>query len=826
MAATYELPTFLPESVPVELVARLEGVEVDGSTVVLHCATSRFELYRYDYYGTVCETTFRPPTAGDPATVRVDVLTPETLRVRYAPGPAVPDAQTPMVVGRFDEPAPIVVSEDESSVTVDTGALRLVVAREPWQLTILDHAGDVVWVTRPLDIEPLRRPERQWNPAEQRWIFYHRYAYPLGVARGAGAGATPDRVFASFDLRHDEHIYGFGESYGRLDKRDTHQRLWLQEVFSNAVPAAYKRAPFHVSTRGYGLYVNTSNTVGYHVGDLEHTALSVTVDDAAALDLYLVYGPSLAEILPRYTRITGAPAVPPKWTFGLWMGRISYNRQEQVEEVARELRAHRIPCDLIHIDTDWFERDWECDLRFGREKFPDPPGMLARLREEGFRVCLWQWPNMIVGSPMYEEGRDGGYLARRENGHPYVYSGFQEDAGFIDYSNPAAVAWVQDKFRALFAQGVAAIKADFGEGAPPDAVYEGVPSASMHNLYPLLYNKAVFEATEDFHGPGQGVIWARSAWAGSQRYPLHWSGDGIARYEDLACVLRAALGFGLSGFPFYSHDIGGFSGVPSPDLYVRWAQLGLFSSHARCHGTPPREPWAYGEEAEAIFRRYDELRYRLMPYIYSEARECGRSSLPLLRALVLDYQDDPTTYAIEDQYLFGRALLVAPILDERNRRRVYLPHGRWVDYWTKETLEGGRWIDVEAALDILPLYVREGVVLPYGPVVQHTGERPYDPLTIELYLPAADGASAYMIEDEDRPVIPVVYRREGGTLTVDVGAAPGTVELALYGAMPERAALDDAASEPLELRAIEGGALARFDGGRPRTVTMRLSAPG
>jgi alpha-D-xyloside xylohydrolase len=358
--------------------------------------------------------------------------------------------------------------------------------------------------------------------------------------------------------------------------------------------------------------------------------------------------------------------------------------------VARDLRAHAIPCDVIHIDTDWYERDWECDLRFGPTKFPDPAGMISALRTQGFRVCLWQWPNMLVGSALYNEARDGGYLAKRSNGHAYTYPGFMADAGFIDYSNPAAVAWIQDKFRALFRQGAACIKADFGEGAPPDAVYHGVPRESMHNLYPLLYNQAVFAVTEEFWGEGQGIIWGRSAWAGSQRYPVHWSGDGIARYEDLPCVLRSALNFGLSGFPFYSHDIGGFSGLPSPDVYVRWAQFGLFSSHARAHGTPPREPWVYGAEAERIFRQYDNLRYRLLPYIYSEAVECGRSSLPMLRALALDFQDDPTALAIDDQYLFGPSILVAPILDERNRRAVYLPPGQWIDYWSKQTLDGGR----------------------------------------------------------------------------------------------------------------------------------------
>jgi alpha-D-xyloside xylohydrolase len=815
---TYEIPTFLGQSVPVEMVARLQDVTANGSSVLLRCVTNRYEPHMHNYYGTCAETTFHPPETGTPATVQLDFCTQEIMRLRYFPGSEIPAVQTPMVVGRFEEQVEVRVSESQACLTLETDALRVVVVREPWQLTVYDKEGDVIWTTRPVDLEPLRHARDRSNPTEQRWKFYHRYAYPLGVTRDT----EQVRVFASWDLHYDEHIYGFGENYGRLDKWGTQQRLWLQEVFSNAVPVAYKQVPFFVSTRGYGMYVNTSNAVGFHVGNLEHTAISVIVDDTALLDLYLIYGPSLMQILPRYTAITGAPAVPPKWTFGLWMSRISYNRQDQVETVARDLREHRIPCDVIHIDTDWFEREWECDLKFGKEKFRDPHGMIAKLREQSFRVCLWQWPNMIVGSPMYKEGRDNGYLAKRENGHPYIFSGFEEDAGFIDYSNPEAVEWVKGKFRELFNIGVAAIKTDFGEGAPPDAVYHSVPSESMHNLYPLLYNKAVFEVTEECLGPGKAVVWSRSAWAGSQRYPVHWSGDGIARYEDLACVLRSALNFGLSGFPFYSHDIGGFAGIPSPDLYVRWAQFGLFSSHSRCHGWPPREPWTYGEQAERIFRQYDELRYRLMPYIYSEARECGRSSLPMLRALVLAYQADPTTHTIEDQYLFGRSILVAPILDERNHRRVYLPHGWWIDYWTKQILEGGRWLEVDAPLDTLPLYVKAGAIIPYGPRMQYIDEHPPDPLTLEIYAPETEGA--YMIEDEDRSDIRVEYRKKGGTFTVDVGAAPGQVELVVYGVEVTGAEMDGTA---LEMEMIKtGGTRVFFDGSSARTVTLQIESEG
>ncbi len=457
---------------------------------------------------------------------------------------------------------------------------------------------------------------------------------------------------------------------------------------------------------------------------------------------------------------------------------------------------------MIHVDTGWYEEEWVCDLEFSQERFPDPKGMLERLREMGFRVSLWQLPYLLIESALFEEAAAKGYLAKRPYSKPYLFSGFLNDAGLLDYSNPEAVAWMQEKFTCLFQMGVAAIKADFGEGAPPEALYHSVPGEAIHNLFTLLYNKAVFEVTEQFYGKGQAVIWARSAWAGSQRYPVHWSGDGIARYEDLACVLRSALSFGLSSFPFYSHDVGGFSGLPSPDLYARWLQLGVFTSHVRCHGQPPREPWEYGEQTEEIFRKYLNLRYRLFSYIYTEAIECGRSSLPMLRAMALEYQNDPACFTIEDQYLFGSSILVAPILDETGRRQIYLPAGNWFVYWDKSLLPGPAWIEVDVPLNILPLYVKAGALIPYGPIMQHAGEKPCSPLTLELYSLHQEGI--YVVHNDEMGEIPIAYLWESDRLTMNIAAAPGEIQVVLYGHHPIRAAVDN---QPLDLQALPYGGL-------------------
>jgi alpha-D-xyloside xylohydrolase len=682
-----------------------------------------------------------------------------------------------MLVGSPEPDVRLTVTESAGGVEVSTPAMTLTVVRDPWRLELRDRAGELLWATKPVDIDGLARPRNQWNPPEQRWLFLHRYAYPLG-----STVEGPARVFGSFDLRHDEHVVGFGESFGRFDKVGTTQTLWLQEAFGNAGPASYKQVPFYVSSRGHGVFVHTSNALRFDVGSREHAALSVVVQDAGALDLFVIAGPP-RQVLARYAALTGPPALPPRWSFGFWLGRITYSSQEEVERVAREVREHAIPCDVIHVDTGWFTKDYTCDLRFSPDRFPDPAAMTATLRELGLRVCLWQWPNYNVASPLFDEGVAAGHLALRPSGHAYTFAGgYGQDAALVDFSNPDAVAWYRDKLAALFAMGVAAIKVDYGEGAPPSARYAGVDAAAMHNLYPLLYQDAVWSATQDAY-PGEAVIWARAGWAGSQRYPIHWSGDGVARFEDLACVVRSALSIGMSGFPFYSHDVGGFSGNPSPELWIRWMQLGAFSSHVRAHGSPPREPWEYGEQAEELTRRYLELRYRLLPYLWTESVAAVADGTPVVRPLLLDDPDDPVCWDVDDQYLFGRSLLVAPILEAgRTGRRVYLPRGTWFDLWTGEAFDGGRFVQVQAPLETLPVFVRAGSVLPLGPVQQHVDEHPCDPLTLHLYGPDASGSARVLAGAPGgaEVAVQVEWVAGPGGVDVTVGPAPGDVEVVVH----------------------------------------------
>ena len=369
----------------------------------------------------------------------------------------------------------------------------------------------------------------------------------------------------------------------------------------------------------------------------------------------------------------------------------------------------------------------------------------------------------------------------------------------IDYSNPKAVAWIQAKFDPLFEMGVSAIKTDFGEGAPHDAVYATVPGLAMHNLYPLLYNRAIFEHT--LAATGEGIVWGRSAYAGSQRYPVHWGGDPAALWDDLGNLWHGGLSLGLSGIPFWSVDIGGFGGTPTPELYIRWAQAGLFVSHPRAHGPIAREPWAFGETALAVFRQYTKLRYRLLPYVWTTAHHCVETSTPVMRPLVLDWQDDPTTAGIDDQFMFGEWLLVAPIVDETDRRKVYLPRGRWCDYWSGVAYEGPRWIDVAAPLDRLPIYVRAGAIIPMAPDMQHSGDKPWDPITLDVY---PFGDSTFELIDGDRR-IELACRHSASRVVLHLGAGSPAFEVIVHSD-----------SEPASRVSVDGSPLAALDRDRLR----------
>jgi alpha-D-xyloside xylohydrolase len=580
-----------------------------------------------------------------------------------------------------------------------------------------------------------------------------------------------DFAVENFTLAPGEAVYGFGEWFSTLNKRGQTVGLWAIDGMGNTSGRTYKNIPFFMSTAGYGIFVNHVLPMTFFVGSRSYVH-NLLVAEGDSLDYYFFYGPSLKKITSAYTDLTGKSPVPPKWSFGLWVSRISYDSQDEVLETARRLRAEKYPADVINVDTNWFEGEWQCDWRFG-PRFPDPAGMFRQLREQNLRVCLWQWPYVCEHLDIFEEAQEKGVLAEGGSFDMLLFK-----VRTIDMSKPEAVTWYQAQLRRLFDLGAAAIKVDFGEHVRDYERYLEYSGREMHNLYPLLYNRAAFEVAQEYFG--RGLIWARSAYAGSQRYPVHWSGDNSSTFENMLCSLRGGLSFGLSGFTFWSNDVGGFTGTPSDRLYLRWTQFSIFNSHMRLHGGGPRyrEPWNYEPETQDIFRRFIELRYRFMPYLYSEAHHSAQSSLPVMRPLVYEFQDDPTTYNIEDQFLFGQAVLAAPILDERDERKIYLPAGLWADGWTGEMMTGPRWIDYQADIERVPFFYRGGYAVPQGPKIQYVDERPLDPLTLHI-VPDEKGRAAYTMID-DNETITISSQLSDGTFDLQIEPSQHVLSLHIY----------------------------------------------
>ncbi|MBN1873983.1 MAG: glycoside hydrolase family 31 protein, partial [Anaerolineae bacterium] len=561
---------------------------------------------------------------------------------------------------------------------------------------------------------------------------------PVGFVARNG---EPHRAVFSFHAEAGECFAGTGERFAKLDLAGRTLALENTDALGVNNRRAYKNVPFYISSRPYGLFMHTSSHLRLSLADISTRAAQGLVEEPV-LDLFVIGGGSVEQVIYNYRRLTGFPADVPLWSYGTWMSRMTYFSTDEVREIARKLREGDFPCDVLHLDTGWFAKDWVCEWEFSRERFPDPESFMAEMRARGFRISLWQNPNLGAGNKLLPEAIANRYLAplKVERGDKGSGSDFSESgaeappvvARQIDFSNPAAVKWYQGMVARLLRLGASAIKTDFGENIDANGDYYSIPAEKLHNLYGLLYQRAAFEITQQI--TGEGLIWARAGWAGCQRYPVHWGGDSACTWDGLAGSLRGGLHFGLSGFAFWSHDVPGFHGVPdfmaswpNDDLYVRWTQFGVFTSHLRYHGTTPREPYTYPAVAD-IVRQWLKLRYALIPYLVAQGQRAAATGLPVLRALIFHHEDDPTCWHIDDAYYFGDDMLVAPIMNPEGARDVYLPEGAWVDLWTGEILTGPRWLKhVQVPLAQMPVYVRRGARVPiYPEPVQSTAEMDLD----------------------------------------------------------------------------------------------------
>lgn len=543
-------------------------------------------------------------------------------------------------------------------------------------------------------------------------------ALPLAYCMGDG---VVDRATLSFECRPDECFGGTGERFAKMDLSGHEFYLKNQDGQGVNNTRTYKNIPFYVSSRLYGVFYHTCAHSKLSLAG--HSTRSVQfLAEQPLVDAFVIAGNSIEEVVRGYRDLTGYPSMPPLWSFGVWMSRMTYFSADEVNGICRRLREEQYPCDVIHLDTGWFRTDWLCEWKFNEERFPDPVGFLSGLKDQGFRVSLWQLPYVAEGAEQIDEARENDYIGPLTKKQESEGSNFStlDYAGTIDFTYPKATEWYNGLLRNLLKMGVVCIKTDFGENIHMDAVYKGMKPELLNNLYALLYQKAAYEVTKEV--TGDGIVWARAAWAGCQRYPLHWGGDSCSSWDGMAGSLKGGLHFGLSGFAFWSHDVPGFHTLPNfmnsvvaDDVYVRWTQFGVFSSHIRYHGTNKREPWHYPAVAP-IVKRWWELRYALIPYILRESRVATETGYPVLRALVFHHPDDHAAWHIDDQYYFGSEFLVAPVMNSENRRDIYLPEGEWVDFFTGERFDGSRWLkNVEVPLDLMPVFVRPGAVIPYYP---------------------------------------------------------------------------------------------------------------
>jgi alpha-D-xyloside xylohydrolase len=535
----------------------------------------------------------------------------------------------------------------------------------------------------------------------------------LGLAT-AGDGRRYVHERLSLDV--GELVYGLGERSAPLVRNGQSVDIWNDDGGPSS-DQAYKNVPFYLSNQGYGVFVDSPGRVSFEIGS-EFTSRVQFSLPGERLRYHVIAGPTPAEVLERYTALTGRPQVPPAWSFGLWLSTsfVTEYDEETVSAFVDEMAKRDLPLSVFHFDTFWMREFHWCDFTWDERRFPDPAGMLSRLKARGLRICLWINPYIAQQSVLFEQGCQEGYFLRRADGSVWQTDTWQSGMAVVDFTNPAARDWYASKLTGLLDMGVDAFKTDFGERIPTDVVYhDGSDPSLMHNFYSLLYNQTVFEALEHHRGRGDAVVFARAATAGGQRYPVHWGGDPEPTYVSMGESLRSGLSLGLSGFGFWSHDIGGFEGIPEPGLFMRWAAFGLLSSHSRLHGSVNyRVPWEFGELAVDVVRQFTKLKLRLMPYLLAAADEAASRGTPVMRAMVLEFPDDPACSHLDRQYMLGRDLLVAPVFDDDGEVTFYLPGGCWTHLLSGDVVEGGRWLTERHGFESLPLYVRPGAVIPFG----------------------------------------------------------------------------------------------------------------
>ncbi len=695
------------------------------------------ELDSLTVYAATRQVTHRVATVGMPLiTVRFSSPMLNVIRVQiyHHKGwkPSKPAFQV-----NTDPLTKVEINEDSQAVALKSGRLTVRIDKDSWKVTFMDGSRVVTssgWKAMGI----MNTPEGK----------YVREQLSLGVG---------------------ECVYGLGERFTPFVKNGQTVEMWNEDA-GTISEHAYKNIPFYITNRGYGVFVNHPERVSFEIAseNVERVQFSVPGE---YLEYFLIYGPSPKDVLSRYTALTGRPALPPAWSFGLWLTTsftTDYD-EKTVTEIIKGMIERDIPLHVFHFDCFWMRALHWCNFKWDDRVFPDPREMLRRLKSLGVHICVWINPYIAQQSELFDEAVEKGYLLKKPNGEVWQTDDWQAGMGIVDFTNPEARRWFQDKLRELIDMGVDCFKTDFGERIPVDVVYhDGSDPFRMHNYYSYLYNKTVFEVLEEKFGKGGAIVFARSATAGCQSFPVHWGGDSTSTYESMAESLRGGLSLGLSGFGFWSHDIGGFEYTPSPDLYKRWCAFGLLSSHSRLHGSGSyRVPWLFDEEAVEVLRFFTKLKCRLMPYIFNAACEAHEKGIPVMRAMMLEFSDDPTCDYLDRQYMLGDSLLVAPVFSPEGIVDYYLPKGRWTNFITGQVVEGQRWVREKHGYLSLPLMARPNSIIPVGSNDKRPDYDYADGVTFHVFeLQEGSKASARVPTVKGNTAMILEACREGGSIQV------------------------------------------------------------
>ncbi|MCL6458449.1 MAG: alpha-xylosidase [Gorillibacterium sp.] len=586
------------------------------------------------------------------------------------------------------------------------------------------------------------------------------------------------------DLGVGEWVYGLGERFTPFIKNGQIVDIWNEDGGTSS-ELAYKNIPFYVTNKGYGVFVNQPEKVSFEVASEKVKKVQFSIP-GESLEYFVIDGPTVKDVLVKYTDLTGKPALPPSWTFGLWLTTSFTTNYDEatVTSFVDGMAERNLPLHVFHFDCFWMKGFHWTDFEWDSKVFPDPKGMLARLKEKGLKVCVWINPYIAQRSRLFAEGKKHGYLVKKANGDVWQWDHWQAGMGLVDFTNPAACEWYAGYLRGLVDMGVDSFKTDFGERIPTDVVYhDGSDPFKMHNYYTQLYNQVVFGVLEEKLGKGEAAVFARSATAGGQKFPVHWGGDCYANYESMAESLRGGLSLGLSGFGFWSHDIGGFENTAPAHVFKRWLAFGLLSSHSRLHGSSSyRVPWNFDTEAVDVTRFFTNLKCRLMPYLFDVAAVAHEKGIPSMRAMFLEFPEDLTTDFLDRQYMYGDRLLVAPVFEEAGNVSYYLPQGTWTHLLTGATVQGGGWHKETHNFFSLPLYVRGNSILPLGANNVRPDYDFADGVELAIYS-LEDGATATTTVRDSRGVVELTATasRTGSSITVNVEGSGKAFKLSLHG---------------------------------------------